>query len=57
MALLELSEHEVDPIIENMIEFAEIVKLRQSCQHQLNLKPLTPMNEDILWLKMHAVNN
>lgn len=56
MALLELSELEVDPIIENMIEFAETVKSRQSCQYQLSLEPQTLMNADILWLKLEAID-
>ena len=56
MALLELSELEVDPIIENMIEFGETVKSRPSFQYQLSLEPQTIMNEDIMWLKLQAID-
>jgi len=57
MALLELSEFEVDPIIENMMEFSETMKNCKNCHYKLDLEPLSRMNEDVLWLKLQPIDN
>lgn len=65
MALLDLNEAEVDPIIDHMIQFVDFAqsnpKLVYRCGDESNVnsetyyKPVRQMDSDILWLKTTPV--
>ena len=68
MALLDLSESEVDPIIEHMLNFTRFVEthpdliFRNSAgsssveEYKAYFKPKRQMDADILWLKLRCIN-
>ena len=54
MALLNLSEPEVDPIIDEMIEFVEYVRQHPKMfdSARIDFEPVRQSDSDILWLKL-----
>jgi hypothetical protein len=53
MALLNLSEKEVDPIIDEMIEFVDFARKHPKMfEKSIKFEPLRVVDSDILWLKL-----
>ena len=53
MALLNLSEKEVEPIIDEMIEFIDFARKNPKMfEKSIKFEPLRSVDSDILWLKL-----
>ena len=68
MALLDLSESEVDPIIDHMLQFVKFAQENHTLVYRPGdekiasefedyFRPVRPMDSDILWLKTMNIRN
>ena len=55
MALLNLSESEVDPIVDEMIEFVNYARQHPKMfDKSINFEPVRKSDADILWIKLQV---
>ena len=55
MALLNLSESEVDPIVDEMIEFVNYARQQPKMfDKSINFEPVRQADADVLWIKLQV---